>query len=93
MGLSEWTGRDWHFFEGSWLPPAQNDSRSRHPMRPEWVLGSFRPVDGVGQAVWKSGGNGSGGGFDPLRDLLHCLVWPLALPGSLEHRCRASTVS
>jgi Mg-chelatase subunit ChlI-like protein len=28
------------------------------------VLGSFRPIDDIGRAVWKSGGNGSGGGFD-----------------------------
>jgi len=31
---------------------------------PNWVLGSFRPIDDVGQTDWKSGGNGSGGGFD-----------------------------
>ncbi len=28
-----------------------------------WVEGSFRPIDQVGQTVWKSGGNGSGGSF------------------------------
>jgi hypothetical protein len=32
----------------------------------EWVLGSFRLIDGVGQAVWKSGENGSGGSFAEL---------------------------
>ena len=41
-----------------------NGGHCRHPRGPDWVLGSFLSVDGVDQKVWKSGGKGSGGGFD-----------------------------
>ena len=47
-------------------PQFENASRSCHPWRPGRMGGSLPRSDEVGQMAWKSGGNGSGGGFDRL---------------------------
>ncbi len=48
-------------------PHPQGASRSIHTPGSHWLAQPFRRDDEDGQRVWKSGRNGSGGGFDPFR--------------------------